>query len=132
MKNENVDALQIISKMAETMQKISQKIDNLNKKNSNITKKNFAEIARNFNATSAPASQKTDESKQTLNAKMTTMRIKSDADKKMFVEKPTRDLMNQITVNCQNIMKMIKLQNENIKIIIKSFQIKKFLKKNTT
>ena len=72
------------------------------------------------------------ELKQTLNVKTTTIRINSDADKKMLVEKLTRDLMNWITVNCKNVIKIIKLQNKNIKIIMKSFQIKKFLKKNIT
>ena len=87
---------------------------------------------RNFNAAFASASEKMNKSKYTLNAKMMTMRINSDADKKMFAEKSTRDLMNQIAVNYQNVVKIIILQNKNIKMIIKSFQIKKFLKKNTT
>ena len=39
MKNKNVNASQIMSKMTETMQKISQKMDNLKKKNSNVMKK---------------------------------------------------------------------------------------------
>ena len=57
-------------------------------------KKNFVETARNFNAASAFALQKINELKQTLNIKITTMRINSDADKKMFAEKPTHDLIN--------------------------------------
>ena len=109
MKNENVNASQMMNKMAKTMQKISQKMDNLKKKNSNITKKNFVEMMHNFNAAFAFASQKKNESKQILNIKMMRMRINSDANKKMFVKKSTHDLMNQITVNCQNIMKIIKL-----------------------
>ena len=72
-------------------------------------KKNFVEMMHNFNVTFAFASQKMNKLKQTLNIKMMTMRINSDADKKIFVEKLTHDLMNQITINCQNIMKMIKL-----------------------
>ena len=109
MKNENADASQMMNKMAETMQKISQKMDNLKKKNSNITKKIFAEMAHNFNTASVSTSQKINKLKQTLNIKMMTMRINSDVDKKMFVEKPTCDLMNQITINCQSVIKMIKL-----------------------
>ena len=66
-------------------------------------------MTRNSNAASAFTSQKMNESKQILNVKITTMRINSDADKKIFVEKPTRDLMNQIAVNCQNVVKIIKL-----------------------
>ena len=100
MKNKNANASQMMNKMAEIMQKISQKMDNLKKKNSNITKKNFVEMARNSNAASAPASQKMDELRQTLNVKMMTMRINSDVNKKIFISKLTRDLMNQITINC--------------------------------
>ena len=51
-------------------------------------------MMRNFNATSASTSQKTNESKQILNVKMMTIRINSDVDKKMFVKKLTYDLMN--------------------------------------
>ena len=109
MKNENVVASQMMNKMTETMQKLSQKMNNLKKKNSNIMKKILVEMTRNFNAASRSASQKMNKSQQTLNVKMTTMRINNDADKKMFVEKPTRDLMNQIAINCQSIIKMIKL-----------------------
>ena len=118
--------------MTKNMQKINQKMDNLKKKNSNITKKFFVEMTHNFNATFVFTSQKMNKLKQILNIKMMMMRINSDVDKKMFIKKSTYDLMNQITVNFQNIIKMIKLSNKNIKIIIKSFQIKKFLKKNTT
>ena len=131
-KNGDADASQMMSKMAEAMQKISQKMNNLKKKNLNITKKNFVEAARNSNAASAPASQKMDEPRQTLNARTTTVRIDSDADKKMLAEKPTRDLMNRVAVNCQGVVRMTKLRNGNIKMIMKSFQIKKFLKKDTT
>ena len=84
-------------------------MNNLKKKNSNITKKNFAEITRNFNAAFAFTSQKINKSKEILNVKMMTMRINSDVNKKMFVKKLTHDLMNQITINYPNIMKMIKL-----------------------
>ena len=66
-------------------------------------------MTRNFNATFPSASQKMNELKQILNIKMTTMRINNDADKKMFVKKLTHDLINQITINYQNIMKIIKL-----------------------
>ena len=99
-KNENADASQMMNKIAKTMQKISQKMDNLKKKNLNIMKKIFVKTTRNPNAASSPASQKMDEPRQTLNAKMMTVRIDSDVDKKMFVEKSTRDLMNRIAVNC--------------------------------
>ena len=99
----------MMNKMAETMQKISQKMNNLKKKNSNITKKNFAETAHNLNTASAPASQKMNELRQTLNVKTMTMRINSDVDKKMFIKKSTHNLINQIAVNCQNIIKIIKL-----------------------
>ena len=51
-------------------------------------------MTRNSNAASASASQKTNELRQTLNIKMTTMRINSDVDKKLFIEKSTCDLMN--------------------------------------
>ena len=108
-KNKNVNASQMMNKMTKTMQKISQKMNNLKKKNSNITKKIFVEMTRNFNIAFAFTSQKMNELKQTLNIKTTTMRINSDVDKKMLVKKSTHDLMNQIAVNCQNIMKMIKL-----------------------
>ena len=74
-KNGDVNASQMMNKMAEAMQKISQKMDNLKKKNLNIMKKNFVEMMRNFNAASASASQKMDESKQTLNVRMMTVRI---------------------------------------------------------
>ena len=107
-------------------------MNNLKKKNSNITKKNFVETAHNFNTAFAFASQKMNKLKQILNVKIIMMRIDSDVDKKMFVKKSTYDLMNWIAVNCQSVMKMIKLWNKNIKMIMKSFQIKKFLKKNTT
>ena len=63
MKNENANASQMMNKMAEIMQKISQKMDNLKKKNSNIMKKYFVEMARNFNAASASASQKMNKSR---------------------------------------------------------------------
>ena len=119
----------MMNKMAETMQKISQKMNNLKKKNSNFVKKKFAEMTHNCNAASASASQKMNKLKQTLNVKIMTIRINSDADKKILAEKSTRDLMNQIAVNCRNVVKMIQLQNKNIKMITKSFQIKKFLKK---
>ena len=92
MKNKNINASQMMNKMTETMQKISQKMDNLKKKNS-IMKKNFVEMTRNFNTAFASASQKINKSKQS-NAKMTTMRINSDVDKKLFIEKSTRDLIN--------------------------------------
>ena len=95
--------------MTETMQKINQKMDNLKKKNSNIMKKKFVEMTHNFNATFTSASQKMNKSKQILNTKMMTMRINSDVDKKMFIKKSIHDLMNRIAVNCQNVMKMIKL-----------------------
>ena len=104
MKNEKINASQMMNKMAETIQKISQKMDKLKKKNSifmNSMKKSFVEMAHNFKTTSAFASQKTNELKQTLNIKMTTIRINSDVDKKMLAEKSTRDLMNQIIINCQ-------------------------------
>ena len=122
-----------MNKITKTMQKISQKMNNLKKKISNIIKKNFVEMTHNFNTHAFTfASQKINKSKQTLNVKTTTIRINSDVDKKMFVKKSTHNFMNLITINCQNIIKIIKLQNKNIKIIIKSFQIKKFLKKNKT
>ena len=65
-------------------------------------------MARNFNAAFASTSQKMNESKQILNIKTMTMRINNDVNKKMFVKKSTCDLINQITINCQNIMKIIK------------------------
>ena len=74
-KNGDVNASQMMNKMAEAMQKISQKMDNLKKKNLNIMIINFVEMMRNFNAASASASQKMDESKQTLNVRMMTVRI---------------------------------------------------------
>ena len=51
-------------------------------------------MARDFNTAFASTLQKINKLKQMLNAKMTTIRINSDVDKKMFVEKSTRDLMN--------------------------------------
>ena len=87
MKNKNINGLQMMNKMTKTMQKISQKI-------SNITKKNFAEMTYNFNVAFACGSQKIVKLKQTLNVKTTTIRINSDADKKMFVEKSTYNLIN--------------------------------------
>ena len=130
-KNGDADASQMMSKMAEAMQKISQRMDNLKKKNSNITKKNFAEAARNPNAAPAPASQKMDGPRQALNARTTTVRIGSDADKKMLAEEPTRDLMDRVAANCQGVVGVAKLRNGDIKMITKSSQIKKSLKKNT-
>ena len=44
-----------------------------------------------------------------LNIKTTMICINNNVDKKMFIEKSTHDLMNRITVNCQKIMKIIKL-----------------------
>ena len=73
--------------MAETMQKINQKMNNLKKKNSNIMKKNFVETMHNFNIAFAFTLQKINKSKQTLNVKMTMMRINSDADKKNVCRK---------------------------------------------
>ena len=99
-KNKNVNASQMMNKMAKIMQKISQKMDNLKKKNLIITKKSFAEVMHNFNAAFTSTSQKMNELKQTLNVKTMMMRINSDINKKMLIEKLTRDLMNQITVNC--------------------------------
>ena len=134
-KNGETDASQTMNKMAEAMQKISQRMDKLKKKNSistDSTKKSFVEAARSFKAASAPASQKADEPRQALNARTTTIRISSDVDKKMLAEEPTRDLMNRVVVNCQKVMKITKLKNKNIKMITKSFQIKKLLKKDTT
>ena len=57
------------------------------------------------------------------------MRINSDADKKIFVEKPTRDLMNQIAVNCQNVVKIIKLWNKTLKWLWNYFKLKSYWKK---
>ena len=94
MKNKNVNASQMMNKMAKTMQKINQKMDNLKKKNSNIMKKKFSKMTRNFKIAFAFASQKMNKLKQTLNIKTTTVRIDSDVDKKMFVEELTHDLMN--------------------------------------
>ena len=48
---------------------------------------------------------------------------------KKIAEKFTHNLMNGITIICQKIIKIFKFHNENIKIITKSFQTKKILKK---
>ena len=110
IKNKNIDSSQIINKITKIMQKINQKMNNLKKKNSNIMKKKFAETTHNFNAHMPMiASQKTNELKQMLNVKTTTICIKSDVDKKMIIKKLTHDFINQIKVNCQNVMKIIQL-----------------------
>ena len=57
-------------------------------------------MTRNFSAAFAFTSQKINELKQILNIKMMMMRINSDIDKKMLVEKLTYDLINQIVINC--------------------------------
>ena len=125
MKNKNVDAFQIMNKMTEIMQKISQKMDNLKKKNSNTTKKNFVETTRDFNAhASTFTSQKTNKLKQMLNIKMMMIYINSDVDEKIFIKKLTHDFINRITVNCQNIIKIIKLQNHEIISNEKTFKKK--------
>ena len=63
----------------------------------------------NFNIAFAFTSQKINKLKQILNIKMMMMRINNDVDKKMFIKKLTRNLINQITINYQNIIKIIKL-----------------------
>ena len=70
-------------------------MNNLKKKNSNTMKKSFAEVTHDFNAYALTfTSQKTNKLKQMLNIKMMTIRINSDIDKKIFVKKPTHNVMN--------------------------------------
>ena len=58
-------------------------------------KKDFAEMTHSFNAYAFMfASQKINKLKQMLNFKMMMIRINSDIDKKIFIEKLTYDLIN--------------------------------------
>ena len=69
-------------------------------------------------------------SRQALNTKITMMKIENDDDKHHIVNKTFYDLINKIKTNIQKIIEIKKLHNDNIQIIIKFIQIKKFMKKN--
>ena len=70
-------------------------------------------------------------SQQALNARTMTMRVMNKKNKQFMITKSSKNFTNKIKTNCENIVNVSRLSNDNIKMIITSSKIKKWMKKNS-
>ena len=67
---------------------------------------------------------------QALNARPTTTRVINKKNKQFIITKSLGIFINKIKTNCEKILKMSHLSNDDVKMIITSSKIKKSMKKD--